>query len=176
MQKKVVWCPEEDSNLHRLPSEGSASADWATGTANDPVEPAGGIKPPSHPYEGRVLSLNYAGAYSENGQMDGRSASHPKKGGSCTMPRPIFWTFTMSYSSILADRSSKFQAKLRHRAKLRRASRAYVRGSFDDADRAHADHARGTNAISASVVFLAINWAVLALLPVWRRGFGPAAG
>jgi hypothetical protein len=25
------------------------------------AEPAGGIKPPSHPYEGRVLSLNYAG-------------------------------------------------------------------------------------------------------------------
>lgn len=92
------------------------------------------------------------------------------------MPRPIFWTFTMSYSSILADRSSKFQAKLRHRAKLRHASRAYVRGSFDDADRAHADHARSTNAILASVVFLAIIWAVLALLPVWRRGFGPAAG
>ena len=85
------------------------------------------------------------------------------------MPRPIFWTFTMSYSSILADRSSKFQAKLRHRAKLRHAPRACVRGSFDDADRAHAGHARGTNAISASVVFLAINWAVLALLPVRRR-------
>ena len=25
------------------------------------LEPAGGIKPPSHPYEGRVLSLNHAG-------------------------------------------------------------------------------------------------------------------
>ena len=92
------------------------------------------------------------------------------------MPRPIFWTFTMSYSSILADRSSKFQAKLRHRAKLRHAPRACARGSFDDADRTHAGHARGTNVVSVRVMFLAINWAVLALLPVWRRGFGPAAG
>jgi hypothetical protein len=73
------WCPEEDSNPHRLPSEGSASADWATGTCSMRLEPAGGIKPPSHPYEGRVLSLNYAGIrVEENLQTDGHPASHPR--------------------------------------------------------------------------------------------------
>jgi hypothetical protein len=58
--------------------------------ASRAVEPAGGIKPASHPYEGRVLSLNYAGIRfsNENLQTDGHSASHPE-GGSCTMPRPI---------------------------------------------------------------------------------------
>jgi hypothetical protein len=57
------WCPERDSNPHRLPSERSASADWAIGTCQCVLVPAGGIKPPSHPYEGRVLPLNYAGSF-----------------------------------------------------------------------------------------------------------------
>ena len=39
------------------------------------MEPPGGIRPPSRPYEGRVLSLNYGG---ENGQTDGASAEHPE--------------------------------------------------------------------------------------------------
>jgi hypothetical protein len=138
------------------------------------LEPAGGIKPPSHPYERGALSLNYAGAVLQTMKIDKwtGSASHPQKGGSCTMPRPIFRTFTMSYSSILADRSSKFRGNA---SPSGTAPQCLVR-SRTWIDRrhypAHAVHAR-TAVVSVKVVFLAIIRAVLALLPVWRRVFGP---
>jgi hypothetical protein len=46
--------PSTGSNLRPIPYKGIALplSYWS-------MVPAGGIKPPSHPYEGRVLSLNY---------------------------------------------------------------------------------------------------------------------
>ena len=75
--------------------------------------PAGGIKPPSQPYEGSILSLNYAGPARVPEKMDSdfpirtratkitnrrmiRSAS-PQGGGGRTSPVQ-FWTFTMPNS------------------------------------------------------------------------------
>src|SRR5215831_6940908 len=59
-------------------------------TESGKMEPPGGIRPPSRPYAGRVLSLNYGG---ENGQTDGASAQHPEGGGRTGAVQ--FWTFTM---------------------------------------------------------------------------------
>jgi len=67
----------------------------------------------------------------------------------------------------LDPRGSHFEFQ----AKRRRAARACARGRAGDADHARASHARGTNVVTIAVVFLAIFWAVVALLPVWRRVF-----
>jgi hypothetical protein len=91
----------------------------------------------------------------------------PKREGSCTMPRPIH--LDVHDVKQLDPCGSHFQSQ----AKLRRAASACARGQAGDANHARAPHARSTNVVTIAMVFLAIFWAVLALLPVWRRVFRP---
>jgi hypothetical protein len=83
------------------------------------------------------------------------------------MPRPIH--LDVHDVKQLDPRGSHFKSQ----AKLRRAPCARARGRAGDADHARASHARSTNVVTIAMVFLAIIWAVLALLPVWRRVFWP---
>lgn len=90
----------------------------------------------------------------------------PKPGGSCTMPRPIH--LDVHDVKQLDPCGSHFQSQ----AKLRRAPCARARGRVNDADHAPASHAQHERRHDW-VVFLAMFWAVLVLLPVWRRVFWP---
>ena len=74
--------PLQEIKLRSAAHKATASSTMLQGF----LEPAGGIKPPSHPYEGRVLSLNYAGIL--------QSASHFSRNGT----RSSFLRWRMSFS------------------------------------------------------------------------------
>ena len=80
------------------------------------------------------------------------------------MPRPIH--LDVHDVKQLDPCGSHFKSQ----AKLRRAPCARARGRVNDADHAPASHAQHERRHDW-VVFLAMFWAVLVLLPVWRRVF-----
>ena len=111
----------------------------------------------------RVIADRRIDSWMENGQMDGASAAHPKRGGGCTKRRPVFLDvhdvkqqkFLVAVNARAfaprmhgnSARSTRAQPRLRTRGRTRKSCRSGRPG----------------------VCYGPIG----SLLPVWRRDFGP---